>query len=141
MRINSTIFSGVQIVSLEDVRYDNIDSCNVGDTSDGTTFNCQVEIEVTETLKAPFYVYYGLTNYHQNHRRYVSSRSSKQLAGEEQTDEQLSSCEPILFFPNGTVIIPCGLTAWSRFNGALPCSIRTCCVSQELDCTDSVFVL
>eukprot|EP00189_Rhodosorus_marinus_P007857 CAMPEP_0184752548 /NCGR_PEP_ID=MMETSP0315-20130426/43634_1 /TAXON_ID=101924 /ORGANISM="Rhodosorus marinus, Strain UTEX LB 2760" /LENGTH=363 /DNA_ID=CAMNT_0027231883 /DNA_START=418 /DNA_END=1509 /DNA_ORIENTATION=- len=123
------IHSG-QIVSLEDVRYDNVDSCNVGDTSDGTTNNCQVEIEVTETLKAPFYVYYGLTNFHQNHRRYVSSRNSLQLAGEEQTDEQLSSCDPIVFFPNGTEIIPCGLTAWSRFNDTFTFCKDTGCQDQ-----------
>jgi len=33
-------------------------------------------------MKPPIYVYYELSNYYQNHRRYVKSRSSLQLRGE-----------------------------------------------------------
>jgi LEM3 (ligand-effect modulator 3) family / CDC50 family len=32
-------------------------------------------------MKAPVFFYYGLSNYNQNHRRYVKSRQDDQLAG------------------------------------------------------------
>merc|ERR1711990_534689 len=36
--------------------------------------NCTVAVEFPE-MKAPVYFYYQLTNYYQNHRRYVKSRN------------------------------------------------------------------
>ena len=40
---------------------------------------CNVTLTVTERMRAPVYMYYKLTNYYQNHRRYVKSRSDQQL--------------------------------------------------------------
>nr|XP_016451455.1 PREDICTED: putative ALA-interacting subunit 2 [Nicotiana tabacum]XP_016451456.1 PREDICTED: putative ALA-interacting subunit 2 [Nicotiana tabacum] len=65
-------------------------------------------------MKAPIYVYYQLDNYYQNHRRYVKSRSDKQLLhGLKYNDT--SSCNPE-GENNGLPIVPCGLIAWSLFN-------------------------
>lgn len=74
-------------------------------------------------MKAPVHMYYMLENYYQNHRRYVKSRSDKQLRGETGlTPSLLSDCSPRAFAnPNGpddvaNAINPCGLIAWSLFN-------------------------
>ncbi|XP_008794491.2 putative ALA-interacting subunit 2 isoform X2 [Phoenix dactylifera] len=69
---------------------------------------------VQKHMKAPIYIYYELDNYYQNHRRYVKSRSDKQLLyGLKYKDT--SSCKPEET-SNGLPIVPCGLIAWSLFN-------------------------
>ncbi|MDE2590640.1 MAG: aminotransferase class I/II-fold pyridoxal phosphate-dependent enzyme, partial [Patescibacteria group bacterium] len=74
---------------------------------------CIQKVKVQYHMKAPIYVYYELDNYYQNHRRYIKSRSDKQLRyGLKYTD---SSCSPIER-SNGLPIVPCGLIAWSLFN-------------------------
>lgn len=63
-------------------------------------------------------MYYGLTNFYQNHRRYVKSRDDAQLAGGTVNSEgDLSSdCDP--FRENNSIpIAPCGAVANSMFNG------------------------
>lgn len=42
---------------------------------------CQISFVIDKDIKGPLLVYYELTNYHQNHRRYVTSYSSSQLLG------------------------------------------------------------
>lgn len=77
---------------------------------------CIVTFNVAETMKAPVYLYYELANFYQNHRRYVKSRSDKQLAGTFYTESsQLSDCDPLRTL-NGKVLNPCGLIANSVFN-------------------------
>ncbi|KAJ1293312.1 hypothetical protein BS78_01G058100 [Paspalum vaginatum] len=76
--------------------------------------NCTLEVKVLEHMRAPIYVYYELENFYQNHRRYVKSRSDKQLHyGVKYTVE---SCSPVQWDDNGSPIVPCGLIAWSLFN-------------------------
>lgn len=59
--------------------------------------SCPVTIELEQDITAPVYVYYQLDNFYQNHRRYVKSRSNKQLMGEwisvDSTD--MDDCDPI----------------------------------------------
>lgn len=76
--------------------------------------NCPRILRVPKHMKQPIYVYYQLDNFYQNHRRYVKSRSDQQLKDRSSEDET-SSCEPEDKV-NGTVIVPCGLIAWSLFN-------------------------
>lgn len=58
-----------------------------------------VEMEVTGDMTASdsdgknIYFYYKLTNFYQNHRRYVKSRSDAQLRGE--VDPATTSCDPL----------------------------------------------
>ena len=65
-------------------------------------------------------MYYGLTNFYQNHRRYVKSRDDSQLLGEKMTASQLTQdCQPFRTY-NETANIgyaPCGAIANSLFNG------------------------
>jgi len=79
--------------------------------------HCQVDFNVTESLTAPVFLYYGLTNFYQNHRRYVKSRSENQLLGK--ADPSLSSCVPFDREggkKDGLPTAPCGAIANSLFN-------------------------
>ena len=100
---------------------------------------CNVSMIVEKDMHPPIYVYYKLTNYYQNHRRYVKSRNEKQLRGDvdilPKTLEE--DCAPKYYYepdsptpfspPAGFgrdsanndlahAISPCGLIAWSYFN-------------------------
>ena len=56
---------------------------------------CNLKIQITEAIPAPVYISYDMTNFYQNHRRYIKSRSYKQLLGSEITaDEASTMCEP-----------------------------------------------
>ena len=84
---------------------------------------CDVQITVPVTMQPPVYVYYKLTQFYQNHRRYVRSRDDKQLKGiADLTESQLSatsSCQYKVLAnasDKTSVISPCGLVAWSVFN-------------------------
>jgi hypothetical protein len=81
---------------------------------------CTISFVVPSTMKAPVYVYYELTNFYQNHRRYVQSRSFPQTMGTIYTDSSnLVACDPLRVNPTtGKVLHPCGLIANSFFNGA-----------------------
>ena len=47
-------------------------------------------------MKAPVYVYYELSNFYQNHRKYVKSLSFSQLRGEMvSADELYEDCKPL----------------------------------------------
>lgn len=62
-------------------------------------------------------MYYGLTNFYQNHRRYVKSRDDNQLLGEF-SNTVSSDCSPF-DLNNGIPIVPCGAIANSLFNDTL----------------------
>eukprot|EP00164_Ancoracysta_twista_P001928 GFYU01002533.1.p2 GENE.GFYU01002533.1~~GFYU01002533.1.p2 ORF type:complete len:406 (-),score=156.31 GFYU01002533.1:432-1649(-) len=89
----------------------------------------EVTLELPE-MKGPVYIYYQLTNFYQNHRRYVKSRSDRQLRGEDglTPTSGLADCEPkVTTTANGADynIYPCGLIADSMFNdtfGYLECT-------------------
>lgn len=87
---------------------------------------CVLTIDIEETMQPPIYIYYELTNFFQNHRRYVKSRSDVQLQGK--VDYKIGDVEdcrdggylfrdpelPEPFVP-GNVRNPCGLIAQSFF--------------------------
>mmetsp|Transcript_9613 Transcript_9613/g.14004 ORF Transcript_9613/g.14004 Transcript_9613/m.14004 type:complete len:317 (-) Transcript_9613:22-972(-) len=74
----------------------------------------QVNLTIEEDMKQPIYFYYKLSNFYQNHRRYVKSRSDKQLRGDDTAD--LQSCDPLEKNKEGKQLYPCGLVAQSYFN-------------------------
>ena len=91
-----------------------------------------LEIPIAEDMEPPVYVYYELTNFYQNNRRYVRSQSSQQLAGISVTPEVMAAtCEPALYvtgspnasFPSEGLVTPCGLQAWSFFNDTFEFSV------------------
>ena len=94
--------------------------------------NCSITINLEKDMKAPIFVFYELHNFYQNHRRYIRSKSSTQLAGTEiTTSDAQSSCDPVYLMQHigvtkswggydlkpGDLMSPCGLIAKSLFNG------------------------
>jgi len=95
------------------LRYDEMQpmGCNISDA-----YTCQhtVNFTIQSDMTAPVFVYYKLSNFFQNHRRYVKSRSDPQLNGKGFT-ASIASCDP-LQKQNGKDLYPCGLIANSFFN-------------------------
>eukprot|EP01137_Pigoraptor_chileana_P027978 Opistho-2@11337 len=81
--------------------------------------SCSYEFEVSEKMSSPVYMYYGLGNYYQNHRRYVKSRDDLQLSG--QSGKAAPDCDP-LDTTSGLNYAPCGLIANSLFNDSMTLS-------------------
>jgi hypothetical protein len=79
---------------------------------------CIIEFDVVGDLKPSLFLYYKLTNFYQNHRRYVKSLDTKQLKGKPVSVNQLEKgdCKPLASI-NNKAIYPCGLIANSQFNG------------------------
>lgn len=76
--------------------------------------SCVVNISVPQTMAPPIYMYYELTNYYQNHRRYVKSRSDKQLSGS-YDQSGFKDCSPMKTGAENKVLYPCGLIAATYF--------------------------
>ena len=83
------------------------------------------------------YVYYGLTNFYQNHRRYVRSRDDDQLHGDGVSPGSLNTdCDPYKTTSiNGSTYgyAPCGAIANSLFNGRICRWDKTMCVVKLPD--------
>ncbi|MCO5546929.1 hypothetical protein L7F22_000368 [Adiantum nelumboides] len=78
---------------------------------------CNVYFNIPEQLESTVLFYYRLTNYYQNHRRYVKSIDQNQLIGDVRSpsDLQNNNCKP-LGREGDKGIYPCGLIANSMFN-------------------------
>lgn len=90
---------------------------------------CEISIKAedigTEDWQGPVYMYYGLTNFYQNHRRYVKSRDDKQLYGDV-TREPTNDCDPFgKDNSTGKPYVPCGAIANSLFNDSIKLMFRS----------------
>jgi len=109
------------------VRYDNLADCMVtsADTKATLPKICKVDIDIAQDMNAPVYVYYSFTNFYQNHRRYLKSKSAAQLRAEFPNDElNVNDCEPeITKRYKNKPMYPCGLLAYTfppdRFTASL----------------------
>ncbi|KAF9796568.1 hypothetical protein SFRURICE_011717 [Spodoptera frugiperda] len=82
---------------------------------------CRLPFNLTEDFKGDVYFYYGLSNYYQNHRRYVKSRDDSQLLGR-LSPVPSTDCLPYAFAMEDGVekpVAPCGAIANSLFNDTL----------------------
>ncbi|KAA8905361.1 CDC50/LEM3 family [Sphaerosporella brunnea] len=81
---------------------------------------CTIKFDLPNELKPPVLFYYRLTNFYQNHRRYVASLDQPQLKGDARTLSQLqkaSDCDPLTWDDvQRKPYYPCGLIANSMFN-------------------------
>ena len=82
---------------------------------------CNLALTISIKMSAPVYIYYKLTNFYQNHRRYVRSRDDEQLVGDESftandLEERTCTYHYRADWDSGNAINPCGLIAWSLFN-------------------------
>ncbi|KAJ4412048.1 alkylphosphocholine resistance protein lem3 [Gnomoniopsis sp. IMI 355080] len=81
-----------------------------------TTQNCILQFQIPEDMGPPVLFYYQLTNFFQNHRRYVASFDADQLVNKDGYTSVSSDCDPLTTDSNGKNYYPCGLIANSVFN-------------------------
>lgn len=89
-----------------------------------STTACRLQFNIPDRIEPPVMLYYQLTNFYQNHRRYVQSFDQDQLKGAFRDNSSISSsnCDPLrLGRLNGSEgaekpFYPCGLIANSMFN-------------------------
>ncbi|KAF5602962.1 cell division CDC50 [Fusarium subglutinans] len=82
-----------------------------------TNPRCHLKFTIPEEMGPPVLFYYHLTNFYQNHRRYVLSFDTDQLKGHKRSysDIHNSDCTP-LYGEGNKPYYPCGLIANSMFN-------------------------
>lgn len=86
---------------------------------DGDSRTCTIEFEVPQDIKGNLFIYYKLTNFYQNHRKYVESYDWNQLRGNAVSAGDISKkCEPMRY-RDDKIIYPAGLVANSMFNDTI----------------------
>ena len=150
-------------------RYDHIQACPPESRTEANDWACEplhVRFDVPRTMVAPVFIYYELSNFYQNHRRYAKSRNDLQLVGESVPLDSLGSdCDPfrhpgqyidLSAEPNRTVKFdandaappvdiasiaysPCGLIAWSMFNDTFDIVQNATSGTQTLLCKGDNF--
>ncbi|KAF2716809.1 Lem3/Cdc50 [Polychaeton citri CBS 116435] len=88
------------------------------------TDTCRISFHIPNDIGPPVLLYYQLTNFYQNHRRYVKSFDQDQLKGNYRDNDTIqgSDCDPLRKEPDpqdggvSKAIYPCGLIANSLFN-------------------------
>jgi len=92
-------------------------ACESIGTNYNANENCTLTFEVPEDMKPPVLVYYELTNFHQNYRKYTTSRDDYQLTGRvgNQSNLDATNCSPLNKLGDIT-LNPCGLIANTFFN-------------------------
>ena len=127
-----------------EIRYDNNSDCQIGN-------KCKINFTIKKKMKKDVFIYYRLKNFYQNHRRYIKSKSYKQLKGSVMKESDIKDdCEPIILNKdiyegvtsiNGSVLDPdgvahpCGLIAKSFFNDTF--EIRRKGANQSLTINDT----
>ena len=108
------------------IRYDNHTECE-------NQSICNIKITIDKKMKQPIMVYYQINKFYQNHRRYVKSKSDKQLNGKSFSLKEMKNsgdCAPAETnaemnkktsmtneeLKDDDLAIPCGLIAKSFFN-------------------------
>ncbi|MBZ3882006.1 Cell cycle control protein 50A [Sciurus carolinensis] len=80
---------------------------------------CTINFTLEKSFEGNVFMYYGLSNFYQNHRRYVKSRDDSQLNGDRSALLNPSKeCEPYRRNEDKP-IAPCGAIANSMFNDTL----------------------
>ena len=90
-------------------------------TNAHNTTICELQFDIPNELKAPVLLYYRLTKFYQNHRRYVRSIDQDQIQGQARTAAEVkgSYCDPLTLGEDGKPYYPCGLIANSLFNDTI----------------------
>lgn len=80
---------------------------------------CHLRFYIPDTIGPPVLLYYVMTRFYQNHRRYVKSFDQDQLAGQFRDNKSISNsdCDPLTVDPaTNKSYYPCGVIANSVFN-------------------------
>lgn len=107
---------------------DTLEKCaDIIDRNASKECECRLNFTLEHGFEGKVFMYYGLTNFYQNHRRYVKSRDDKQLLGELGTPAH--DCNPFDYAEEndtssdstkkGKGIAPCGAIANSLFSDTL----------------------
>ena len=97
----------------------NTTTVNYGPGADVETTVCKLRFYIPDDIGPHVFFYYRLTNFYQNHRRYVKSFDQDQLSGDFRSNSTISNsdCDPLrLDHETGKAYYPCGLIANSLFN-------------------------
>jgi hypothetical protein len=78
--------------------------------------DCEVTFTLDEDFQRDVFIYYGLTNFYQNHRRYVRSRDDSQLYGSRSLSKDCAPYADRIVDGKSVPIAPCGAIANSMFN-------------------------
>jgi len=92
------------------------------DTDQPWNISCQFTVNFTlnEGFRKNVYMYYSLSNFYQNHRRYIKSVDLPQLEGKSsQCTDTTTSADPYKEFNSSLIYAPCGAIANSMFNDIL----------------------
>ncbi|KAL6047002.1 hypothetical protein STEG23_037400, partial [Scotinomys teguina] len=93
--------------------------CNKCLSPNVTSCVCTINFTLEQSFEGNVFMYYGLSNFYQNHRRYVKSRDDSQLNGDPSALLNPSKeCEPYRRSEDKP-IAPCGAIANSMFNDTL----------------------
>jgi hypothetical protein len=102
------------------------------------TTTCTLTFSIPESMGPPVFMYYRLTNFYQNHRRYVQSMYLDQMKGKAVENKTIkgSTCEPLTIDPDTQkAYYPCGLIANSMFNDTINNPWRVGSVDGEVEYT------
>lgn len=125
--IGASILVAVHKIHSYTVRYDNLvpSTCTVQQQNfkqQQDTCLTQVSMYVDKHMTGPVYLYYYMTNYWQNHRKYEQSVSQAQLA-DVLSSVTISDCNPLASYQS-QYIYPCGLTANTFFNDTYSAAVQ-----------------
>ncbi|XP_068121514.1 cell cycle control protein 50B-like [Hyperolius riggenbachi] len=89
--------------------------------NNGTTpCTCTIPFQLTQLFVGPVFMYYELSNFYQNHYRYMISRDDKQLSGFlDSLKNPATECAPYRVDSKNLSIAPCGAIANSMFNDSI----------------------
>ncbi|KAM5181684.1 cell cycle control protein 50B-like isoform 1-T3 [Mantella aurantiaca] len=95
-------------------------SCYSCASSNLTNCICNITFNLTTLFAGPVFMYYELSNYYQNHYRYMVSRDDKQLSGLlDNLKNPANECVPYRVDSEKKPIAPCGAIANSMFNDVI----------------------
>lgn len=112
--LNNSVYE--QKIKYDGGNNDATTTCGISANNEGRT--CDLIFTLDDDIADDIYVYYGLTNFYQNHRLYVRSYSSEQMLGTQVSDlnDLKKNCYSQYQSNDSRILNPCGLIANSFFN-------------------------
>ncbi|XP_014391266.1 PREDICTED: cell cycle control protein 50A isoform X1 [Myotis brandtii] len=112
-------FKNILEIEIDYTGIDPSSPCNKCLSRNVTPCICTINFTLEQSFEGNVFMYYGLSNFYQNHRRYVKSRDDSQLNGDPTALLNPSKeCEPYRRNEDKP-IAPCGAIANSMFNDTL----------------------
>jgi len=99
---------------------------NLDEAKKTPTTICSLQFIIPDNIGPPVLFYYRLTNFYQNHRRYVKSLDTNQLQGAAVPNSTIGggSCDPLRLDNKKRPYYPCGLIANSVFNDTFTSPVK-----------------